>query len=223
MRLLVIEDNKELAVTMKDYLHRQYKYVCDLAFTGSEGELKAYDASYDVILLDLNLPDKDGFEILSFLRSEQINTPVLILTARIEQESKIRGLLLGGDDYITKPFDFAELHARIQAVVRRSHGRSNPFISIGPLKVDPHTRTVTLDQQNIALSVKEFDILEVLANNHPTIMSNEEIAEHIYDEDFDPFSSVLRVHMANLKKKLVYQEGSILKNIKGKGYYLCIK
>lgn len=223
MRLLLIEDNQELAFTMKQYLSSQYKYICDLALNGSEGELKAFDASYDVILLDLNLPDKNGFEILSFLRSEKIDTPILILTARMEQEAKIRGFELGGDDYITKPFDFAELHARIQAVVRRSYGRSHPRIIIGSLTIDPQTRTVTLNDQKLSLSVKEFDILEVIANNYPNIMSNEQIAEHVYDEDFDPFSSVLRVHMANLKKKLGYKQDSILKNIKGKGYYICTK
>lgn len=150
-------------------------------------------------------------------------TPVLIITARIELEQRVRGLELGSDDYITKPFEFTELNARIQAVIRRFRGRANPVILIGGLSLDPSTRRVTLGGQEILLSAKEFDILEYLASCYPRIVSNEELAEHVYDENFDPFSGVIRVHMANIKKKLKIGDVPVLRNEKGKGYYLCLE
>ena len=163
------------------------------------------------------------FGLLEDWRDRGLSVPVLIVTARGELEQRVKGLRLGSDDYITKPFVFVELDARIQAVIRRFRGRANPAIIIGGLSIDPATRHVTLDGQEIPLSAKEFDILEYLASCHPRIISNEELAEHVYDEDFDPFSGVIRVHMANIKKKLKTGGTSILCNEKGKGYYLCLE
>lgn len=222
MRLLIIEDNRELADLMKEKLSG-FGYVCDVAYDGENGDLKATDNDYDAVLLDLNLPDSDGFELLEGWRSQGLLTPVLIITARIELEQRVRGLELGSDDYITKPFEFTELNARIQAVIRRFRGRANPVILIGGLSLDPSTRRVTLGGQEILLSAKEFDILEYLASCYPRIVSNEELAEHVYDENFDPFSGVIRVHMANIKKKLKIGDVPVLRNEKGKGYYLCLE
>ena len=222
VRLLIIEDNKELADLMKEKL-TGFGYVCDVAYDGESGDLKASDNDYDAILQDLNLPDPDGFELLEGWRDRGISAPVLIVTARSELEQRVRGLRLGSDDYITKPFDFAELDARIQAVIRRFRGRANPAILIGGLSLDPAARRVTLDGREIPLSVKEFDILEYLASCHPRVVSNEELAEHVYDESFDPFSGVIRVHMANIKKKLKIGDVPVLRNEKGKGYYLCLE
>lgn len=222
MRLLVIEDNRELADLMKEKLSG-FGYVCDVAYDGEDGDLKISDNDYDAVLLDLNLPDRDGFCLLEDWRDRGLSVPVLIVTARGELEQRVKGLRLGSDDYITKPFEFVELDARIQAVIRRFRGRANPAIIIGGLSIDPATRHVTLDGQEIPLSAKEFDILEYLASCHPRIISNEELAEHVYDEDFDPFSGVIRVHMANIKKKLKTGGTSILCNEKGKGYYLCLE
>lgn len=222
MRLLVIEDNRDLADLMKDKLSG-FGYVCDVAYDGEDGDLKVSDNDYDAILLDLNLPDRDGFDLLESWRRRELAAPVLIVTARGELEQRVRGLQLGSDDYITKPFEFVELDARIQAVIRRFRGRANPVILVGSLSVDPATRRVTLNGQEIPLSAKEFDILEYLASCHPRIISNEELAEHVYDENFDPFSGVIRVHMANIKKKLKIGGASILCNEKGKGYYLCLE
>lgn len=222
MRLLLIEDNRELADLMKEKLSG-FGYVCDVAYDGESGDLKASDNDYDTILLDLNLPDKDGFELLESWRELGLSAPVLIVTARGELEQRVKGLRLGSDDYITKPFEFAELDARIQAVIRRFRGRANPTICIGGLSIDPAIRRVMLDGREIPLSAKEFDILEYLASCHPRIVSNEELAEHVYDENFDPFSGVIRVHMANIKKKLKSGDVSILRNEKGKGYYLCLE
>lgn len=223
MRLLVIEDNTKLALSMKAGLKKEGFYV-DVSHNGRDGEEKAYVNSYDAILLDLNLPDKDGLEILRYLRQEGVETPVLIITARDEIRQRAMGLDLGADDYIVKPFQLMELRARIQAVIRRFHGRTNPLITVGALTVNPASRTVEYDGKPIALAAKEFDILEYLANRHPTVVPMEEIAEHIYEEAADPSSSVLRVHLTMLRKKLTQASGKqLLRNIRGKGYQLCVE
>lgn len=221
MRLLIIEDTKELADSMKAGLEKAGFYI-DVSYNGLEGEEKAYTNGYDAILLDLNLPDKDGIDILKFLRSEHIDTPVVIITARDEIEERALGLDLGADDYLTKPFQLLELRARVQAVIRRFHGRSNPVIEINGLSVHSASRTAAWRGKPISLSAKEFDILEYIAQRHPAIVSSEEIVEHVYDESFDPFSTVLRVHLTKLRKKLTEAAGKdILITTRGKGYSLC--
>lgn len=223
MRILIIEDHKELADSVKTHLIQE-NYQVDVAYEGLLGEEKAYVNHYDVILLDLNLPDKDGIEVLRFLRKEGVETPVVIITARDELEERTLGLDAGADNYIGKPFQLKEVSARIRAVIRRYHGRSNPIITIGCLSIDPASRQAKWNDALIPLSVKEFDILEYLAIRHPAVVSSEEIAEHIYDEDFDPFSSILRVHFTRLRKKLERTCGiDILTNMRGKGYYLCVE
>lgn len=221
MRLLIIEDTKELADSMKTGLEKAGFYV-DVSYNGLEGEERAYVNGYDAVLLDLNLPDKDGLDILKFLRSEHIETPVIIITARDEIEERALGLDLGADDYLTKPFQLLELRARVQAVIRRFHGRSNPVIEIGGLTVHPSSRTAMWLGKPIPLLAKEFDILEYIAQRHPAVVSGEEIVEHVYDESFDPFSTVLRVHLTKLRKKLTEAAGkNILVTTRGKGYSLC--
>lgn len=220
MRLLIIEDDKQLAGEMKIGLERQ-GFTVDTAHTGLEGEEKAFVTDYDAVLLDLNLPDKDGIEILSYLRNSGRNMPVLIVSARDTARERSMGLDLGADDYIVKPFDFIELTSRIRAVVRRFYGRTSPKIRIGGLTVDPAVRTALWEGEAIPLSAKEFDILLYLAERHPEVVSGEEIIEHTYNEEFDMFSSVLRVHISNLRKKLQAAGGqNLLVTVKGKGYRL---
>lgn len=217
MRVLIIEDNVEILKCMKVELEKSGLYV-DIANNGLEGEQKAYVNEYDVILLDLSLPDKDGMEILKYLRKENIETPIIIITASIEIT---KGLNLGANDYIVKPFNMDELNARIQAVLRRFRGRGNPNIVLNQLIIDPISRRANYDKKRIDLTTKEFDILEYLAIRYPAIVSSEEILEHTYDESFDSFSSVLRVHIAKLRKKLKKTTGKdILLTTRGKGYSL---
>lgn len=221
MRVLIIEDDKVLSYEMKKGLE-QKGFTVDIANSGLAGEEKAYVTNYDVILLDLNLPDKDGIDILSFLRESNRNIPVIIVSARDQLEDRVHGLDLGADDYIVKPFDFIEMASRIQAVIRRFYGRTNPEVKTKHLTINPLKRTVLYDATIIDLSSKEFDILYFLAEGYPNVISSEMIAEHIYDEFFDPFSSVLRVHIANLRKKLKQIAGyDLLITQKGKGYRLC--
>lgn len=223
MRILIIEDNKPLAQSLKKGLEKS-GFSTDIAYTGNEGEELAYVNGYDCVLLDLNLPDKDGIDILKFLRSEKINVPVIIITARDSVRDRAAGLDFGADDYITKPFELLELEARIRAVIRRFNGRTNPEIQVGDLNINPASRTAAWHGEKINLSAKEFDILEYLAEKHPAVVSGEEIAEHIYDDSFDPFSSVLRVHLTKLRKKLSDVTGfEMLVTHRGKGYGLCEK
>ena len=221
MRLLIIEDDKSLALIMREGLEKR-GFSIDISNTGLDGEEKAIVNNYDTILLDLNLPDKDGIHVLDFLREQELNTPVIVITARNEVSQRALGLNQGADDYVTKPFDFIELEARIQAVIRRSHGRTRSEIKIGETRINPNTRKVFMSELEITLSAKEFDILFYLASRYPDVVSSEDIVEHVYDEFADPFSSVLRVHIANLRKKLTVANGNILlQTLKGKGYQLC--
>lgn len=223
MRLLVIEDNIELSNSMKKGLENM-NFKVDISNTGEEGEEKASINEYDVILLDLNLPDTDGIEVLKYLRKKSIDTPIIIITARDNVSDLAIGLDNGADDYITKPFQLLEVRARIHAVIRRFHGRTNPIINIGTLKLNPVNRTVYIDDKEVILAIKEFDILEYICYKHPAVVSSEEIVEHVYDENFDPFSSVLRVHISRLKNKLKNVQGKeVLVNVRGKGYCLCVE
>jgi two-component system, OmpR family, response regulator QseB len=221
MRLLIIEDDSELSAVMKAGLAKS-GFIVDMSNTGEDGEYKACVNRYDAIVLDLNLPDKDGIEILSYWRGNDIYTPVVIVTARDEVRERVLGLNNGADDYIVKPFDFVELEARLAAVVRRFYGRARNEIALGAIHICPQSRKATVHGREIALSAKEFDILEYLASRSPEIVSSEDIAEHVYDEFYDPLSSVLRVHIANLRKKLTAAGGEgLLMTQKGKGYRLC--
>lgn len=218
MRILIIEDDKELASVVKRGLE-VFGFSSDVANTGSDGEEKIFINEYDCILLDLNLPDKDGLEVLKQIREDGVTIPVIVVTARDAVKERAMGLDLGADDYIVKPFDLIELRARINAVVRRLYGRVNSEIKIGDLLISPKSRIVTYNSKEVKLSAKEFDILEYIANRHPEVVSSEDIAEHVYDESFNQFSTVLRVHIANLRKKLkIIAEEDILITLKGKGY-----
>lgn len=220
MRILIIEDNNDILNCMKIRLNSIGLYV-DTADNGFEGEEKAYVNDYDLILLDLFLPDKGGLEILKYLRKEGVETPVIVITGNNAPKDISNILNDGADDYIVKPFDYDILEARIHAVIRRVNGRGNPTIQVKNIQINPITRNVYINEKKIELTAKEFDILEYLALKYPAVISSEEILEHVYDEYFDPFSSVLRVHIAKLRKKLKkYAEKEVLFNIRGKGYCL---
>ncbi|MFD3157005.1 response regulator transcription factor [Haloimpatiens sp. FM7330] len=221
MRVLIIEDEIELSKTLKQGLI-EFGFAVDIANKGLEGEEKALVTEYDIIILDLNLPDKDGLEICKTLRIEGIDTPILMLTARDKISDKALGLDNGADDYLIKPFAFEELRARMQALVRRSHGRSNPIITIGLLIINPASRIVTYDKKEIKLTAREFDILEYMGSKYPQVVSTEDILEHVWDDNIDIFSNVVRVHLANLRRKLKKETGEpLIETIKGKGYRLC--
>lgn len=223
MRILIIEDNKELCEYIKKSLEQE-GYAVDVSFRGEDGEEKAFVNDYDVILLDLNLPDKDGLEIIKFLRKSEVQAPVIMITARGEINDRAIGLDSGADDYLIKPFDLVELKARIRAVVRRFQGRTNPLIRLENLVVNPMSRRAEYNGLPIPLSVREFDILEVIASRHPAVVSGEELMEHTYDEMYDSISSSLRVHIMRLRNKLSEVSGKdMLRTMRGKGYFLCLE
>ncbi len=220
MRLLIIEDNQGLNQEMVMAMEAA-GYSVDFSYTGEEGEILVLANSYDAILLDLNLPDRDGMEVLSFIRNEGLKTPVIIISGRDELEDRIEGLDQGADDYLVKPFELAELKARVHALIRRSFGRTQSIMELGSLSIDPLTRDVQWNHVSIPLTAKEFDIIEYLGMSHPHIVSSEKLVEHVYDDSLDPFSSVLRVHIARLRKKLVEGSGTdLLITHRGKGYSL---
>lgn len=221
MRLLIIEDEVELAESLSRGL-KALGYAADIAFEGLEGEHKALVTEYDVIILDLNLPDMDGIEICRSLRAKGVKSGILILTARSRVSDKARGLDSGADDYLAKPFAFDELRARIQALLRRSYGLRCPVVTIGALIIDPARRAVEYCGKPLSLTAKEFDILQYMSLNYPGVVSLEEIIEHVWNDEIDPFSNVARVHLGNLRRKLKNESGiSIIETVIGKGYKLC--
>ncbi len=220
MRLLIIEDSEEIINCIKIELEK-IGICVDTATSGFEGEEKAYVNEYDIIILDIGLPDKNGIEILKYLRKESIDTPVMILTGCDERKMLIQGLEIGADDYLIKPIQMEEIVARVRAIIRRYNKKSNPDIKIGNLVVNTSTRIALYNNKKLELTIKEFDILEYLAMKFPAVISSEEILEHVYNEYFNPFSSVLRVHITKLRKKLEKASGrEILITTRGKGYSL---
>lgn len=222
MRLLIIEDEIEINELLKKGLQK-YGFQVDAVLNGTDGLNMLEMNQYDTLLLDLNLPDMDGLDIVTKLRNENIMLPIIIISARNTISDKALGLDLGADDYIQKPFDFVELNSRINAVIRRMYGRSNPNISVGNLVLLSNSRNAKVNDLILDLSAKEYDLLNILCLNYPNIVSAEDIIAHIYDDSFDPFSSVLRVHMLNLRKKLQKANCDVgIETIKGVGYRLCL-
>ena len=215
----MIEDEKELALAMASGLRGQ-GFEVDLANNADSGMLFLDLNDYDALTLDLNLPDGDGMDLLDRLRKRS-DLPVLIVTARDQINSRTSGLNRGADDYIIKPFDMLELGSRIRAVVRRSYGRSREDMDINGLVVNPSKRTVSYKGQPLRLSAKEYTILECLCFHHPDYVSAETILSYAYDDTIDPFSSVIRVHFSNMRKKLPPQ--ITIESMKGKGYRLCVE
>lgn len=225
MRILIIEDEQRLAQMWAADLQRK-GFTCDLAYTGRDGLEKFYINDYDIVLLDINLPDMLGFEVLKTIKeSETPDVGVIILSARHEIDDRSGGLNLGADDYIVKPVASQELHARLNAVVRRMKNIHTPQIIIGDLQIDPMRKIVKINDEPVELLKKEYEILYYLACSHPRVISAEEIFEHVYDEYFNPFSSVLRVHISKLKNKLkaANNDQEVIRTIKGIGYSICIE
>ncbi len=221
MRILIIEDETELAKALEKGL-KPFGYAVDLAFDGLEGECKAMAVDYDLIVLDLTLPAKDGIDVCRYLRQNGCNSAIIMLTARNQVSERTLGLDSGADDYLPKPFAFDELRARIQALLRRSFGVHNPVLNIGNLTVNPAARTVSFGGRAIELTSREFDMLEYFACRYPSVVSAEEVFEHVWNDEVNPFSNVVRVHLANLRRKLKNSEGEpLIETVVGKGYKLC--
>ena len=221
MRLLVVEDEPDIAAALRKGLERE-GYAVDAVGTGREA-LEAVDLTrYDLLLLDLNLPDIHGLSLLRTLRESCDDLRVLILSADKQIDTRIRGLDLGANDYLVKPFDFAELCARIRALLRRDFLQQPPALRKGRLTLDRNGRRVRYDDTEIVLTRKEFEILSYLMQHPDRTVPAEELMEHVWDENADPFSQVLRVHIYSLRRKLTQATGGrgSIATVKGVGYGL---
>ncbi len=221
MRVLLVEDDPATAQSIEMML-RSESYVCDATDMGEDGlEIgKLYD--YDIIILDLMLPDMDGYEVLRRLRAARVKTPILILSGLNGLDDKIKGLGVGADDYLTKPFDKRELVARIQAIVRRSKGHSDSVIKTGKLTVNLDTRTVEVDSQPLHLTGKEYGILELLSLRKGTTLTKEMFLNHLYGGMDEPELKIIDVFVCKLRKKLTAATGgqNYIETVWGRGYVL---
>ncbi len=221
MRLLLVEDDSATAQGIKAILTSE-GYVCDTTDLGEDGlEIgKLYD--YDIIVLDLMLPDMDGYEVLRRLRAAKVKTPILILSGLSDSEQKIKGLGFGADDYLTKPFDKGELIARVQAIVRRSKGHAQSVIVTGKLAVNLENRSVEVDGQPIHLTSKEYGILELLSLRKGTTLTKEMFRNHLYGGMDEPELKIIDVFVCKLRKKLSAATGgeNYIHTVWGRGYVL---
>lgn len=220
MRILLVEDEKRLAKVIKKGLSEQ-GFAVDQAFEGEEGFYLAESESYDLIILDIALPKMDGLTICSKLRQKKITTPILMLTAKTRVEDRVQGLNTGADDYLTKPFEFIELKARIQALLRRSHQQLEPVLKIADLEIDTLKHIVKRGDKLISLTPKEFAILEFLSRHKDEVVTRTQITEHTWDYNFDSLSNVVDVFIATLRKKIDRgHKQKLINTIHGVGYQI---
>jgi DNA-binding response OmpR family regulator len=220
MKILIIEDEQKLARVLKKGLEEN-GFTVDLSFDGEEGLHLAESYPYDAVLLDLMLPKMDGLAILKSLRAKKIDVPVLVVTARGEVEDRITGLDLGADDYIAKPFDFAELTARLRAAIRRNKGKPSPVVVVDDLSVDTNAKTVSRSGKEITLSAREYMLLEYLALNAGRVVSRTEVIDHVYASEYEWDSNVIDVYINYLRNKI--DKGfkkPLIHTVRGSGYVL---
>jgi len=217
MRLLLIEDDENLLRSLGLALKSE-GYAVDLAADGERGYFLAGTNSYDLIVLDYNLPDLNGREIIEKLRRDKIDTPMLMLTVRSELDDKIKSLEAGADDYLTKPFALPELLARIKSLVRRPQTWQGRVLTCQNISLDPDKFLVTKNTKAIKLSAKEFSLLEYLLRNKGRIVSRQDIMEHVWDENADPFSNTIEVHIRSLRHKLGDEKHRLIATFSRRGY-----
>lgn len=223
MKVLVVEDERTLAKTLAKGLGK-LGYAVDCAYDGEEA-LELYELNaYDLMILDLNLPKKDGLEVLQSIRSRDLYFRVIILSARGSVDERVAGLDMGANDYLAKPFDFKELKARIRGLLLREFRQKDPRLACGNLEVDTMARTVCFMGTPIPVTKKEYGILEYLILNARTV-SAEELMEHVWDSGVDLFSNTLKFHMSSLRKKLEEAAAGQIEivTVRGQGYYISSK
>ncbi|WP_428606228.1 response regulator transcription factor [Sedimenticola sp.] len=218
MRVLVVEDEPGL----RNQLHQRLNtegYAVEVAADGEEGRYFGLEFPFDLAIIDLGLPKLSGIELIRSLRQQQIAFPILILTARDNWQDKVEGLEVGADDYLVKPFNMAELLARLNALLRRSAGFASPQIEWGPIALNTMQQIATLNGQEVSLTAYEYKVLEYLMLHAGKVVSKSELTEHIYDQDFDRDSNVLEVFIRRLRKKFD-PEGQLqpIETLRGRGY-----
>lgn len=217
MRILVVEDEHRIANSIKQGLEQE-NYAVDVTYDGNQGYDLAATEDYDLIILDLMLPEKSGLEICRQLRQDNIQIPILLLTAKSQIHDKVIGLDSGADDYLTKPFAFEELLARIRALVRRPKQTMNPNLSAGSIVLDPVKFFARRGQRPLRLSRKEFSLLEYLLRNKGKIVTKEQIISHVWNYDADVLPNTVEANVKNLRRKL--GQPAVIKTVRGFGYKL---
>ncbi len=218
MRILLVEDDEVLRESATAYL-RASGFAVDAALSGKMARELAAVSPYDAIVLDLRLPDEDGFTLCVALRLRQPAPRVLMATARDSVDDRIAGLDLGADDYLVKPYALGELVARLRALLRRPSAAAHTVLRVADLELDPSTREARRNGRSITLTTKEFAVLEVLMRESGRVLSREAISEHAWDDNFDPFSNVIDVYIARLRRKIDRpEEPALLATVRGVGY-----
>jgi two-component system OmpR family response regulator len=220
MRLLVVEDDAKLARALQRGLQRE-GYAVDVAGTGDEGLEQATENDYDVVLLDVMLPGRDGFSVCRAMRRKERWAPVLMLTARDQVNDRIRGLDAGADDYLVKPFDYGELLARLRALIRRGTSERPAILEVGDLRVDPASRVVSRAGKEVELTVREFALLHFLARHAGEVVSREQLLEHVWDDAGDGSTNVVDVYVGYLRNKLERPfRRKMIRTVRGVGFML---
>lgn len=220
MRVLLVEDDKAVASFVKKGLEAE-QYAVDVATEGDEARYMAEEIDYDIIILDLNLPKVDGLEVLRHIRAKKSSLPILVLTGRSRVEDRVKGLDRGADDYLTKPFSFSELSARLRALVRRVNQPRELTLRVGDLEIDRVEHKVTRAGRPIELTPKEFALLEYLTRNADRCVTRAMIIEHVWNFSFDTMTNVVDVYINYLRKKI--EEGfdrRLIHTVRGVGYRL---
>jgi DNA-binding response OmpR family regulator len=218
MRALVVEDELRLAAGLRNGLEAE-GYAVDVALTGTDGLWLAREHGYDVVLLDVMLPEVDGFEICATLRSERVWTPILMLTARDADSDQIRALDTGADDYLTKPFSYAVLIARLRALVRRGAAERPSVLEAGELRMDPAARRAWRGDDELVLTARELSLLEFLIRRRDQVVSKRTILEHVWDYDFEGDPNIVEVYVRRLRTKLGDRS---ITTLRGAGYRLAV-
>jgi len=218
MRILLVEDDQKVAAFLKKGL-KEEQYAVDVSNDGEDALFQSQVNNYDLIILDVMLPKKNGFILCREIRAEGNLTPILILTARDQVEDKVKGLQEGADDYLTKPFAFEELLARIQALLRRTQNYKTKTLQVGELELDPVSRKVTRNGKTITLTGKEYALLEYLMRNKGRVITQSMIIDHVWDMNFDGLSNVVNVYINHLREKIDKEFATrYIHTIRGVGY-----
>lgn len=219
MKILIVEDeiklNKALALGLQNH-----GYAVESAYDGEEGEKMARINTYDLILLDVMMPKRDGVEVCKNLRQAGKTTPILMLTAKDAIDDRVNGLDAGADDYLIKPFAFEELLARVRTLFRRAPLTTTDVLELDDLHLDTRTQRVSVNAKEIELTLREYALLEYFLRNKDTVLTRGDLLEHVWDINYDSLSNVVDVHLKNLRKKLPKKYASRIKTIWGKGYKL---
>lgn len=220
MRILIVEDDKDIVDFVKKALKAE-SHAVDVAVDGVTGERLASTEPYDLVILDIMLPKKEGIPVLKSLRQAGVNTPVLILTARGEVPDRVAGLDAGADDYLTKPFALAELRARVRALLRRPTGERLPLLQVGTLTANPTTHEITVEGRTVALTSREYAVLEYLLRNKNRLLSKGMIADHVWDYHYDSDHNLIEVYIRKIRKKIArHSKQKYIHTVRGGGYII---